>query len=292
VANVQVQVGEGEWSVDPVSIDIKSRLVELEALVCYMQCVSNFPSGSVCEVQVVDDEDDEWSVVSKGDRRRGRSSSSEVHEMERLVCENQFKVLDSCGFEGDSSCLESDVSLEVVEESRTRSVGSGVGSDRICWVGDSLLRKVDSEFCKVDRLNRTRLCFPGARIRDVVCRLDSISKGEDVLVVSVGTNDVSRSQLDFIRDDYWDLLFGLKDCGVDVVVTGLIPRKGSEKMISKMVLLNRWLGSICGWFGFRFLDVWDKFLDKEQLFARDGLHLSWQGATVFARCVNAFLKDF
>ena len=32
----------------------------------------------------------------------------------------------------------------------------------------------------------------------------------------------------------------------------------------------------------RYVDLWDSFVDKEEMYARDGLHLSGMGASVFA----------
>lgn len=46
--------------------------------------------------------------------------------------------------------------------------------------------------------------------------------------------------------------------------------------------LNVWLRSWCRKQGFRFLDHWDLFWDKGELYKRDRLHLNRRGTSILA----------
>ena len=227
-------------------------------------------------------------------------------------CEDEYIVLDSIGCFGSADEFDDTVDDVVqddvpVDPPVLDNVVSGSSSDdssrdsdreadkvcdnRILWIGDSLVRFVDREFCGVDRTNRTRLCLPGARIDDVCWQVDSMCRDQDVVVVSVGTNDVPYGSLDSIRRSYKELLFRLKETGCKVVVVGLLPRRGSASMLHMMVVINSWLESICRLFGFEFVDFWSKFDSRPDRFMKDGLHLTREGARVLARGVNGKVKD-
>ena len=127
--------------------------------------------------------------------------------------------------------------------------------DKVLWIGDSLVRYVDTEFCGVNRSSRIRVCLPGARIDDVSSRVESLCKGEDTVVVSIGTNDIPRRSVEFVRRSFMELLFKLKDTGCKVLVVGLLPRRGRGSMVDKMVLINQWLESVYRLFEFGFVDL-------------------------------------
>ena len=157
-------------------------------------------------------------------------------------------------------------------------------------IGSSIVRKTHRVFCR-ERLHRTRVCLPGAKIRDVEGELGALMKssGRDLkIIVQVGTNDLS--------DTYWDgeqqrlvgtetilgrydrLLDRLEQLNCDALVMGILPRFGmSGGMASRIVAINRGLERRCRQRGFDFRDVWEDFAGKREMFAEDGLHPSWKG---------------
>ena len=135
------------------------------------------------------------------------------------------------------------------------------------------------------------MCLPGARISDVASRVKSMCTSRDSVVVGIGTNDVPRGSLGSIQSSFKDLLFELKDIGCRVLVLGLLPRRGSDVMVGKMLALNRWLHSMCFLFGFEFAEFWDKFSLRPDWYLADGLHLTKTGASVLARCVNGLIRS-
>lgn len=46
--------------------------------------------------------------------------------------------------------------------------------------------------------------------------------------------------------------------------------------------LNVWLRGWCREQGFRFIDHWDLFWGRGDLYKRDGLHLNWRGTDILA----------
>ncbi|KAJ8030119.1 Fatty acid synthase [Holothuria leucospilota] len=67
-----------------------------------------------------------------------------------------------------------DIVQEVVEESKEGDSGISGGlwegeraKGKVLFVGDSIVRVTDREFCKRDRRNRVRIRIPGARIEDI-----------------------------------------------------------------------------------------------------------------------------
>ena len=120
----------------------------------------------------------------------------------------------------------------------------------------------------------------------------SLCKGEDTVVVSIGTNDIPWRSVESVRRSFMELLFKLKDTGCKVLVVGLLPRRGRGSMVDKMLLINQWLESVCRLFEFGFVNFWLKFESRDDWFLRDGLHLTKEGARVLARGVNRAVKDF
>ena len=45
--------------------------------------------------------------------------------------------------------------------------------------------------------------------------------------------------------------------------------------------VNGMVKRLCKEEGVRYVDLWDNFVGKEEMYARDGLHLSGKGAAVF-----------
>ena len=213
--------------------------------------------------------------------------------------DSSFVVLDSVDDDVESLCSEdvsvpggdipgSGVTGDIV--SNESAVDQEVPTGKVIWIGDSLVRHVDREFCSPDRRNRVRVCLPGARIDDVLFRVESMCSESDLVIISIGTNDVPRGSLSDIRRRYLDLLFRLKDIGCRVLVLGLLPRRGGPRLIELMRVLNDWLSSYCFLFGFQFAEFWEKFSSRPDWFLGDGLHLTRVGAGVLAREVNRLIS--
>ena len=129
-------------------------------------------------------------------------------------------------------------------------------------------------------------CLPGARIQDVTDRVQTILKGEGEqpeVVVHVGTNDVGKKGMNILQRDFRELGKMLKSRTSRVVISGLLPvPRAGESRNREIRDLNVWLRNWCRGQGFRFLDHWDLFWSKGELYKRDGLHLNRWGTSILA----------
>ena len=157
---------------------------------------------------------------------------------------------------------------------------------RVLFVGDSITRYTDREFCKGDKRNRVRVCLPGARIEDVSARVNSVVGDEEVVAVQVGTNNLSRDSQVLLRSKFKELLCKLKSTRTKGVICGILPRFDRKGYWGKIQSLNKWLRNECTLGGHLFVDTWATFVNRGDLFCKDGLHLSGAGANELGRMVR------
>ena len=152
-------------------------------------------------------------------------------------------------------------------------------------MGDSIVRKKDAILNKGEDVV---VCLPGARIEHVTERVEKImgrGKGGTILV-HVGTNNADKDGTTAIVDKYRKLLKKTKEARVgQIILSGILPVFGN--MIdgyrnSKRVSINGMMKRLCKEEDVVYVDLWDSFVGIEEMYARDGLHLSGKGAAAFA----------
>ena len=156
---------------------------------------------------------------------------------------------------------------------------------KVLFVGDSITRFTDREFCKGDHRKRVRICLPGARIEDISARVSKIVGDEEVVAIQVGTNNLTRDNQNLIRSKYKELICRLKSTRTKGVVCGILPRFDRKVSWDKILGFNKWLKNECALEGVHFVDSWAGFVNRRELFAKDGLHLSGLGANELGRLV-------
>ena len=70
-----------------------------------------------------------------------------------------------------------------------------------------------------------------------------------------------------------------------IIVSGILPVFGNSihgNGNSKRMAVNGMAKRLCKEEEVGYVDLWDSFVGKEEMYARDGLHLSGKGAAVFA----------
>ena len=153
------------------------------------------------------------------------------------------------------------------------------------YVGDSIVRKTDRS------LNKGKdvvVCLPGARIEHVTERVKKImGRGNGgSIVVHVGTNNADREGTTAILEKYRDLLKKTKQARVgQIIISGILPVFGNNIQgyrNSKRLAVNGMVKRLCKEEDVGYLDLWDSFVGNEDMYVRDGLHLSGKGAAVFA----------
>ena len=153
------------------------------------------------------------------------------------------------------------------------------------FVGYSIVRKTDS------RLNKGEdvvVCLPGARIEHVTERVEKImGRGKGVtILVHIGKNNADKEGTRAIVDKYRELLKKTKEARVEqIIVSGILPVFGNRidgYRNSKRMAINGMVKRLCKEGEVGYVDMWDSFVGKEEMYVRDGLHLSGKGAAVFA----------
>ena len=144
------------------------------------------------------------------------------------------------------------------------------------FVGDSIVRKT------------VVVCLPGARIEHVTERVENImgrGKGGTILV-HIGTNNADKEGTTAIVDKYRKLLKKTKEARVEqIILSGILPVCGNRidgYRNSKRMTINGMVKRLCKEEEVGYVDMWDSFVGKEEMYVRDGLHLSGKGAAVFA----------
>ena len=72
---------------------------------------------------------------------------------------------------------------------------------------------------------------------------------------------------------------------VQIILSGILPVFGNKIQgyrNSKRMAVNGVVKQLCKEEEVGYVDLWDRFVGKEEMYVRDGLHLSGKGAAVFA----------
>ena len=173
---------------------------------------------------------------------------------------------------------------EEIRKKYSAAVIDGIKRKSRIFVGDSIVRKTDS------RLNKGEdvvVCLPGARIEHMRERVDNImgrGKGGTILV-HIGTNNADKEGTTAIVDKYMKLLKKTKEARVEqIILSGILPVFGNRidgYRNSKRMAINGMVKRLCKEEEVGYVDMWDSFVGKEDVYVRDGLHLSGKGAAVF-----------
>ena len=165
------------------------------------------------------------------------------------------------------------------------AVIDGFKRNSTIYVGDSIVRKTDT---RLSRGKDVVVCLPGARIEHVTERVEQImgrGYGGSILV-HVGTNNTDKEGTTATVEKYKNLLKKTKQARAgQIILSGILPVFGNRidgYRNSKRMAINGMVKRICKKEDVGYLDLWDSFVGKEEMYARDGLHLSGKGAAVFA----------
>ena len=153
------------------------------------------------------------------------------------------------------------------------------------YVGYSRVRKTDTRLSKGKDVV---VCLPGARIEHVTERVEHImGRGNGgSIVIPVGTNNEDKEGTTAIVEKYRSLLKKTKQARVgQIILSGIKPVFGNRIQgyrNSKRMAVNGMVKQLCKEEEVGYVDVWDSFVGKEDMYARDGLHLSGRGSSIFS----------
>jgi len=163
-------------------------------------------------------------------------------------------------------------------------------SPELVVFGDSQVRHLGSNLRRKSRI----ACFPGA---GVVSREGRVGLEQEMskisfdssssVVINIGGNDIGRVGSEDVYRSYERLLRDADHRASNVLVVGILPRPSRAAYWSSVAIgLNVRISALCDRLGLRFVDVWDSFQGRGDLYALDGVHLNFKGYRVFGRVVD------
>ena len=171
-------------------------------------------------------------------------------------------------------------------KSYSAAVIDGIKRKSRIFVGDSIVRKTDTILSKEEDVV---VCLPGAKIEHVTERVEKImgrGKGGTILV-HIGTNNADKEGTTAIVDKYRKLLKKTKEARVEqIILSGILPvfcNRIDGYRNSKRMVINMMVKRLCKEEDVGYVDLWDSFVGKEGMYARDGLHLSGKGLPFLPR---------
>ena len=160
------------------------------------------------------------------------------------------------------------------------AVIDGIKRNTTIYVGDSIIRKTDTRLSKGEDV----VCLPGARIEHVTERVETIVGRGNGGTIHVGTNNTDKEGTTAIVEKYRKLLKKTKQARLgQIILSGILPVCGNRIQgyrNSKRMAVNGMVERLCKEVGY--VDMWDSFVGNEELYFRDGLHLSGKGPAVLA----------
>ena len=174
----------------------------------------------------------------------------------------------------------------------SNDVEAKVETPDVQMVGDSMFRDQGVIFGRISGKRASVKCFPGAGV-DKIC--DALPKEQNALqatVISVGTNNVGECTSAALRLKFRALLSRLSERRSPTVLLGILPRLGVRwEWTEQAREMNRWLHTQCVSRGLTFLNMFDFFSRKPELFTRDGVHLTLRGKEILADEIEEVLGE-
>ena len=106
------------------------------------------------------------------------------------------------------------------------------------------------------------------------------------IIVHFGTNNTDKEGTTAIVEKYRKLLKKTKQARLgQIILSGILPVCGNRIQgyrNSKRMAVNGMVERLCKEEEVGYVDMWDSFVGNEELYFRDGLHLSGKGAAVLA----------
>ena len=165
------------------------------------------------------------------------------------------------------------------------AVIDGFKRNSTIYVGDSIVRKTDTILSKGKDVV---VCLPGSRIAHVTERVEQImgrGNGGSILL-NIGTNNTDKEGTTAIVEKYRSPLKKTKQASVgQILLSGILTVFGNRirgYRNSKQMAVNGMVKRLCKEEEVGYVDLCDSFVVKEEMYAKDCLHLSGRGASVFA----------
>lgn len=137
-------------------------------------------------------------------------------------------------------------------------------------------------------------CFPNKSILDIPKEIPDImtsNKSMSKIILQVAQRDIHKQNSEILKRDFTELLRTISSLDCEVYISGPLPsiNMNSEKF-SRTLALNTWLTSACMQNNVNFIDHFDIFWKRTDLFREDGFHLSRAGETALTLNIHNALR--
>ena len=129
-------------------------------------------------------------------------------------------------------------------------------------------------------------CLPGAKVSDIRTALPPLIRDHpqaSSIIIHAGSNDIGLQQSERLKDDFRALISSVLAADRTCIISGPFPSPcyGDGKF-SSIRGLHIWLKGYCCLLRIPFIDNFNTFWRRFDLFARDGLHPNWSGAQLLS----------
>ena len=138
-------------------------------------------------------------------------------------------------------------------------------------------------------------CSPGATVSQINTAIAPLIMNHpetSSIIIHVGANDIKLQQSERLKKDFMTLIDTTLDTGKACIISGPFPspQYGHVKY-SRIRQLHLWLKGYCRQLGVPYVDNFTTFLDRRDLFARDGLHPNRSGARLLSLNMELTLRS-
>ncbi|XP_041478338.1 uncharacterized protein LOC121426199 [Lytechinus variegatus] len=167
---------------------------------------------------------------------------------------------------------------------------------RVVILGDSIVRDLQDYFTHLDiDYELEVLCFPGATVRSLRNRIRELyphyeSSTSDV-IIHVGTNNLAHSCWEIEEPRFLNLFNTIREIfrGARISFSCILPRWDCQHLHDLSVIYNNELHTLCRNLNLSTIDLTEDFVDSDDLFTKDFVHLNKVGKAVFAYLLDAHL---
>uniref|UniRef100_A0A8C2WHW1 OSK domain-containing protein n=1 Tax=Cyclopterus lumpus TaxID=8103 RepID=A0A8C2WHW1_CYCLU len=237
-----------------------------------------------------------------GGRSNGLLQEREVtttnfHSKQVCKCRNRFTPLMQVpGFPSDDqdSIAPSHNKVRPESQEPQRELTTGLTKlmtgPKNLIVGDFSVRDMKSMFSVDTKV----LCYPNDMVSDLEERILEIAAAHTTvknIILHIGSNDVVKQESEMLKQDFKNLLNTVSSLNAEVFISGPLPpiRRGPERF-TRLLALNIWLSTACPDHSVHFIDNFNIFWNRKQLFKTDGLCLNKAGVKLFTSNVMYVLR--
>ena len=186
--------------------------------------------------------------------------------------------------------------LPVTTFNRFQAIAEPEEANEARIVGDSIVQGQLIEFCGRAPTKRKRFCIPGASVDDVAEAVDTVVEGvpaNGIVIIHAGTNDIMRTRSEELLEKYRRMIRRYKEKTNNIMISGILPRiDAGTTFYGKAYSTNNRVKNLCSQEGIEFIDTWNDFYGKRELFTCDGLHLNTVGSARLGRLINNAVRFF